>query len=162
MVVKKVIFLPNNTGDQMKLTYYNPEVPIALGVDSTFDETSTGTITSTDTLTISAGTILPSAIVDGSVFEITRTSGTVANLRLPSLVKTAGNDTVVVVWDDPWTDEATKDYEWKTYTSYDFLWYVSQTKTTQHIPFDLGGLGYRVPNLSLETISGGSYVYIYT
>jgi hypothetical protein len=146
----------------MKLTYYNPEVTIASGVDSTYDETHTGTITNTTTLTISGGTILPSAIVDGSVFEITRSSGTADNVDVPALVKTAGNNLVVVMWDTPWTNEATKDYEWKTYTSYDFLWYIAQTKTTQHIPFDLGGLGYRVPNLSLETISGGSYVYIYT
>ncbi len=157
--VKKVIFVPNNAGDQVLLTYFNRSVEIATGVDSTFDETTTGTITSADTLTISGGSILPSAIVDGSVFEITRTSGTVANLRLPSLVKTAGTNTVVVVWDDPWTNEATKDYEWKTYTSYDFLKAFGQSKDT--IDFDFGN-GFNLPNLSCETISSGAYVYIYT
>lgn len=157
VVVKKVVFVPNNTGDQVLLTYYDVASVIALGSDSTYDETTTGTITSTDTLTISGGTIMPSAVVDGSVIEIIRTSG--VNINIPALVKTAGNDTVVVVWDDPWTDEETKEYEWKTYTSYDFL--KAFGGSTDSIPFDFGN-GFTLPNLSVELISGGAYVYIYT
>ena len=156
--VKRIQFIPNNNGDQFLLTYYDPEVTIATGVDSTYDETTTGTITSTDTLTISGGSILPSTIVDGSVFEITRTSGTVANLKLPSLVKTAGTNTVVVVWDDPWTNEATKDYEWKTYTSYEFLKAFGNENNPQFYNFNEG---FRLPNLSCETISGGALLYVY-
>lgn len=160
VVVKKVIFVPNNAGDQVLLTYFDVASEIALGSDSTYDETETGAISSTDTLTISGGTILPSAVVDGSVFEITRSTGTSANVNVPALVKTAGTNTVVVVWDDPWTDEdSSYNYEWKTYTSYDFLKAFGGSKDT--IPFDFGN-GFSLPNLSVETISGGAYVYIYT
>ena len=158
VVVKKVVFVPNNTGDQVLLTYFDRGSEITLGCNTTFGTSYTGAVSSTDTLTISSGSILPSNVIDGSVFEITRTEG--VNANIPALVKTAGTNTVVVVWDDPWTDETSSyNYEWKTYTSYDFLKAFGNTKDT--IPFDFGN-GFTLPNLSVETISGGAYVYIYT
>ena len=86
-----------------------------------------------------------------------------ANVNVPALVKTAGDNTTVVVWDDPWTDEASvAGYSWKVYTPYDFLQGTTATVTTLHYPFDGNGQGYKIPNLLLETITFGAILYIYT
>lgn len=162
VIIKHIIFKCNGDGDQFKLTYYDPETTIALGTDESFSETATGTITSTATLTMSAGTLLPSAIVDGSVFEILRSSGSSANVNVPVLVKTAGTNTVVVAWDTLLTNEATKDYAWTTYTSYDFMAGFGKSNSTYHFPLDGNGKGYKIPNLSCETISGSCFLYILT
>lgn len=162
VIVKHVVFHSNNSGDQFKLTYYDVEAEISTGCDESYSEAATGTITGNDTLTMSAGSLLPNTIVDGSVFEIVRSSGAAANRNKPALVKTAGTNTVVVIWDDKWTtNDSAKEYAWKTYTSYDFLMGMGANDATYHFPFDGGGVGFKLPNLSCETISGGSYLYIY-
>lgn len=163
VIIKHIIFEPNANADTFLLKYYDIETEIAAGVDEIFSESETGEISSTDTLTISGGTFLPSTIVDGSVFEIVRSSGLTANVSVPALVKTAGNDTAVTVHDDPWTDEASvAGYSWKTYTSYDFLQGTVATITTLHYPLDGNGQGYKLPNLLLETITSGAVLYILT
>lgn len=158
VIVKHILFHSNNSGDQFKLTYYNVDAEISTGRDETYSETYTGTISGNDTLTISGGTLLPSTIVDGSVFELVRSTGAAANLNKPALVKTAGNNTVVVIWDDKWTtNDLTKDYVWKTYTSYDFFMHYGANDATYFFP----NINFKLPNLSVETLSSGSYVYIY-
>ena len=93
--IKQIILFPNAAGDSAVFNYWDPSTTIAAGCDSLQGESETGTITSTTTLTISAGTFLPSTITDGSVFEITWSTGASANIGGPHLVTTAGNNTVV-------------------------------------------------------------------
>jgi hypothetical protein len=130
----------------------------------------TGTITGNDTLTMSAGTYLPSTIADGDFFAITKSSGSTANYydhadkgELVCLVKTAGNNTVVVVDDNPWTDEATIKYTWKVYTGLKTFSLITPavagTFFSQHIVFPNGGV--RVPNLACETMTSGAYCLLY-
>ena len=98
--VKKIVLYPNAAADAAVLNYWNPEALIAAGCSTTLGTAYTGTITSTTTLTASGGTLLPSTITSGSVFELTESTGTTANLNRPVLVTTAGNNTVVVSSDE--------------------------------------------------------------
>jgi len=135
-----------------------------------FGTSTTGTITGNDTLTLSAGALLPSTIADGDFFAIIKSDGAAANYydyaskgEFVCLVKAAGNNTAVVVWDDPWTDEATLKYTWKVYTglkAFAFLQpTVTNTMESKHIFFPNGGV--RVPNLACETMSSGAYCLLY-
>jgi len=170
--VRKAILYANATGDTATMYYWDTSDTIAAGCDSTTDQTVTGTITGTDTLTISGGTLLPSTITDGSIFEITYSTGAVANVGKPMVVKTAGNNTVVVIHKIPaadvWTDEAAKDYTWKTYQNRLAMKFVSatdsgtyQTDPIEPYEIDFGENGFRFPNLTLETLSTSATISLY-
>lgn len=160
--IKKIVLYPNAAADLAVLNYWNPEATIAAGTGTIMglSGTVTGTITSTTTLTMSAGTYLPSTIADGTVFELTEGTGTSDNLRRPVLVTTAGNNTVVVSSDAVWTNESTKSYSWKTYQNYLFAKLLTAATEKQMIQMDFCH-PFRIPNLILETISSSAVVYVY-
>lgn len=157
--VQQMILYPNAAADSAVFNYWDYGVKIALGCDDTYDSAETGTISSTDTLTISGGTLLPSAIADGTVFRILDGSGSTANFNKPFLVKTAGNNTAVVLHNDPLTDESTKEYRWETYQNYLAAKLVSAGTEKCTEVLDLGGFIF--PNLILETISASASVVLY-
>jgi hypothetical protein len=159
--IKKLVLYPNSAADLAVLNYWNPEALISAGCNTTFGTAYTGTISSTTTLTISGGTLLPSTITDGSVFEIIEGTGTSANKNRPVLVTTAGNNTVVVTTDATvWTDESTKQYTWKTYQNYLFAKLLTPATEKQMIQMDFAN-PFRLPNLILETISSSATIQVF-
>ena len=135
-----------------------------------FGTAVTGTITGNDTLTMSGGTYLPSTIADGDFFAITKSDGAAANYydhadkgEFVGLVQTAGNNTVIVIHDDLWTNEAGKLYTWKVYTGLKAFAMlqptVANSHESKHITFPNGGV--RLPNLACETMTATGYCLLY-
>jgi len=167
--INAVTHYPAAVTDIALFHYWMPNLAEASG-DTLMDQAETGTITGNDTLTVSAGTYLPSTIAGGDFFAITYSNGSADNWynktdksELVCLVKTAGNNTVVVVHDDPWTNEATKKYTWKVYTGLKAIAILqptaANTMESKHIVFPNGGLW--LPNLACETMTASSYCLVY-
>jgi membrane protein implicated in regulation of membrane protease activity len=167
--INAVTFVPNAVTDLALFHYWLSNLSEATS-GTIFGTTTTGTITNTDTLTLSAGTLLPSTIADGDFFAVTKSDGSANNYydhadkgEFVCLVKTAGNNTVVVVQDSPWTNESTKKYTWKVYTGLKAISLKQPTLTnaheSKHIVFPNGGI--RLPNLACETMSASAYCLLY-
>lgn len=167
--INAVSFYPAAVADVALFHYWLPNLSEATS-GTIFGTAVTATITGNDTLTMSAGTYLPSTIADGDFFAITESNGSALNYydhadkgEFVCLVKTAGNNTVIVVDDNPWTDEATKKYTWKVYTGLKAIAMrqpdLADTEQSKHIIFPNGGL--RLPNLACETITTNAYCLIY-
>ena len=166
--ISAVTFYPSAVAQVALFHYWMPNVVEATS-STIFGTATTGTISGNDTLTMSGGTYLPSSIADGDFFAITFSNGSTANYynkadksELVGLVKTAGNNTVIVIHDDLWTDEAGKLYTWKVYTGFKALALrqpdLADTEESKHIIFP-GGL--RLPNLACEDITASGYCLIY-
>jgi hypothetical protein len=170
VTVRKAILYASATGDAATMYYWDDSDTIAAGVGE--HGGVNGTITGNDTLTMASGTLLPSTITDGSIFEITASNGSADNVGKPMVVKTAGNNTVVVIHKipaaDQWTNEATKHYSWKTYQNRLAMKFVSatdsgtyQTDPIEPYEIDFRAPGFRFPNLTLETLSTGATISLY-
>lgn len=163
--VQAVVMIPNAASDAANFYYWDTTDTIATGIDTTYDQTYTGSITNTDTLTISSGSIMPSAITDGSIFEITETTGATTTGK-PMVVKTAGSGTAVTIHKIPvadvWTTEGPFQYSWKTYQNRLAFGLVSGSDKDMAVLY-FGPNGFRFPNLALDTITseGSTKVYIY-
>lgn len=163
--VKKIMLVPNAAADAATFYYWDESDTITTGVGE--HGGVNGTITGNNTLTMDSGTLLPSTITDGSIFEIVASNGSTDNVGKPMVVKTAGNNTVVVIHKipaaDQWTNEADKHYSWKTYQNRLAFNLVSQETTKLPLILDFGPEGFLFPNLTLETITseGSTKVYIY-
>jgi len=167
--INAVSFYPAAVADVALFHYWLSNLAEATS-GTIFGTAVTGTITGNDTLTMSAGTYLPSTIADGDFFAITKSNGSALNYydhadkgEFVCLVKTAGNNTVVVVDDNLWTNEAGKLYTWKVYTGLKAIAMrqpdAADSERSVHISFPNGGL--RVPNLACETISTSAYCLLY-
>jgi len=163
--VRKVVLIPNAHTDEATFYYWDTSDVIATGVGS--EPEIDGDITGNNTLTLDSGTSLPSTITDGSIFEIVKSTDAAANVGKPMVIKTAGNNTAVVIHKipaaDQWTNETNKRYGWKTYQNRLAFKMLSQATTALPAVLDFGPNGFRFPNLSLETITteGSTKVYIY-
>jgi hypothetical protein len=166
--IQAVTFYPAAVTDIALFHYFLPQEREATS-GTIFGTAVTGTITGNDTLTMSGGTYLPSTIADGDFFAIKYSNGSGDNYynkhdksELVALVKTAGNNTVVVIWDDLWTNEAGKLYTWQVYTGRKAFALLQPTVTntmeSKHITFPQGLL---LPNLACETMSAGAYCLVY-
>ena len=153
--ISKIIYVPSAAADDILFKQWNDESTIATGCKVG----ETATITGNDTIT-GSGTALPSTIVDGSVFEIIQSSGLAVNKGVKALVKTAGNDTVVVIWDDKWTNEGPVVYTWRTFGTTTALVLKAGASDASPIHLDFGEKGRWFQNLCLETLDGG-VVYVY-
>ena len=154
--LSKIVFIPNAASDDVLLNTWDENTAnlVADGDRSLI----TGTITSTDTLTV-AGTNLPAAIADGYIFNVTASTGTALNLGR-RVVKTAGTNTAVVIHNDEWTDEAAKIYTWETYKTTTAIALKAGASDASPIQIDFGPKARRIENLCLETLTGGTlYVY---
>ena len=158
--IRKIVLYPNAAGDAALLNYFNPGKLVTLGCGTIIGTAVTGTITGTNTLTMSAGTYLPAAIADGYVFELTGGGGLAANQNVKTLVATAGNNTVVVAQGAPWTNEAAQTYSWNTYYTYPLFPLLSPATERQIFQMDFP-IPFHAQNLILETISANAKVYVY-
>ncbi len=164
VVIQTAVFFPNAAADTATLYYWDDSDTIATGVGAAPE--IDGDITGNDTLTLDSGTKLPSTITDGSIFEITRSTGSADNVGKPMVVQTAGNNTAVVIHKipaaDQWTNEINKRYEWKTYQNRLAFHFISSAQKDQ-VVINFGPDGMRFPNLTLETITsaGNTKVYLY-
>jgi len=163
ITIQAVVFFPNTAADTATLYYWDESDVIAAGVGSAPE--IDGDITGNNTLTLDSGTKLPSGITDGSIFEIVKSTGLAANLNTPMLIKTAGNNTAVVIHKipdaDKWENETNVRYGWKTYQNRLALRLISSAQKDQVvIPFPKG---LKLPNLALETITseGNTKIEIY-
>ena len=152
--VRKAVLHPNAGADSVLFNYYDVTAPITAGTKAD----KTGTITSTNTLTSTAN--LTNAVTDGSVFELLRTTGVATNLGR-KLVETAGDNDVIVIHDDDWTNEASKVYSWITYTQRQALKIVSPGTEVVDQEIDFGPGGWEFPNLIIETLSANATVDLY-
>jgi hypothetical protein len=160
--IRKITLEPNAAGDSAVLNFWDATSPYAELSGTYSVDTILGTITSTTTLTMASGTLLPSAVRDGDIFKILLGgNGAAANKNTTSLVTTAGNNTVVVCAGAGWTNEAGKTYRFTTYPYRPAFKLISQATTLQEVDRDFGGRGFWVPNLILETLSSSAVVKIY-
>jgi hypothetical protein len=167
--IQAVTFVPHAAADVALFHYWLPNLKEATSY-SIFGTDHTGDITGNDTLTLSSGAHLPSTIADGDFFGITFSNGSTDNYyqkhdksEFVCLVKTAGNNTAVTVWDDPWTNETGKLYTWNVYTGLKAISLAASTVTndfpTQHIEWHEPNL--RLPNLACEAMTSTGYCLIY-
>jgi hypothetical protein len=154
--VRKVVMIPNAANDAVTFKTWNENSAdeIAAGVKYL----KTGTITNTNTLTSTGN--LPSGILDGSIFRITASTGAAANIGR-HLVETAGTTNAVVIHGDDWTNEATKIYSWKTYTTVEAIYLKAGATDASPVQLDFGAMGRRFINLGLDAISASAKVYVY-
>ena len=154
--LSKIVFIPNAASDDVLFNTWDENT--ANLVADGYRSLITGTITSTDTLTV-AGTNLPAAIADGYIFNVTASTGTALNLGR-RVVKTAGTNTAVVIHNDEWTDEGPFVYTWETYKATTAIVLKAGATDASPIQIDFGPKARRIENLSLETLTGGTlYVY---
>jgi len=151
--IRKLYFVPNAADDVAVVKVFTTTKVAAGG-----KVIKTGTITSTTTLTSNGN--LPSTILDGYVFEITKTSGTADNLG-KKLVKTAGSGNAVVIHDADWTNEASKVYNWVTYTTQDAIVMKAGAADAEMEELDFHDRPLFLPNFCLDQLTGGTlYVYL--
>jgi hypothetical protein len=155
--IKKILFYPNADGDVALLKWWDPETKYAEGSGTYHSGDILGTITSTTTLTMASGTLLPNTVLDGDVFRIVNSETGLNNST--NVVTSAGNNTVVVCANAGWTNEASKWYHFESHATYVAVPLISQDVNIVQVDFD--GLGQRFPNLTLETLSSSAKVYIY-
>jgi hypothetical protein len=164
VTIRSIIMFPNTAADVATLYYWDESDTIAAGVGSAPE--IDGDITGNDTLTLDSGTKLPSTITDGSIFEIVTSNGSSDNVGKPMVIKTAGNNTVVVIHKipdaDKWTNETNVRYGWKTYQNRIAFHLISSAQKDQP-GIDFGPGGQKFPNLVLETITSetNTKIYIY-
>jgi hypothetical protein len=159
--IRKITLEPNAAGDSAVLNIWDVGSPYAVGAGTYTARAIAGTITSTTTLTMASGTLLPSTVRDGDIFKITGGTGAAANIGTTSVVTTAGNNTVLVSSTAGWTNESTKYYDFISYPYRPQFKLISQATTLQEVDRDFGGRGFWVPNLILETLSSSAVVKIY-
>lgn len=159
--ISKILYIPNaanddvlfNTWDESK-TVSAGTTAIAVGLEGTI--TSNSIMTSTGNLT--------SAVADGYIFRILSSDGDSTNVTR-RVVQTAGNDNAITVHHEQgsWTNEASKFYQWETYTAIPAIILKAGAGDASPIQIDYGPRGRRFNNLSLETIDGGTlYVHMHT
>ena len=164
--LKKVVFLPNNTGDQFRLTYWGPESANP-SVRTTMLR-KTVTVTNTYTVT-STGNFEAAEAVVGDIMEITYTS-TIYNEGFWQ-VGTRSNDNAIIVdinlagfgrAGGALNNDTGATYDWKMWAPTTALKVTDDgTQSKAPVQFDFYGRGQRFPNLALNTLSGGSIVLLY-
>jgi len=155
VLITKVVLFSNAAADVCEFKWWDPTNPAVT-------DQGTATITSTTTITFTTS-VVPSTVLDGSVFDIVGSTGAVANLGT-ELVTTAGNNTVVVCSQAVWTNEATILYSFKNYPVYTAIYLKAgasdASPTTLDFSSERGG-GRWFPNLTLETLSTSATVHLY-
>lgn len=154
--IAQIVYIPNALDDDLVFKQWDENTTVAAGGK----ENATGTITGTNTLTSTGN--LPADVADGHIFEITATDGAAGN-KGKKLVETAGDGNAVVIHEDDWTNEATKVYTWRTFATVPAIVLKAGATDKSPINFVFYPSGRRFPNLTLETIDGGTaYVYLRT
>ena len=161
--INKIVLLPNAAGDEAIFKWYDLGTPLSAGCGS-----GTGTITGTNTLTSTGN--LSATIKTGMVFEIVASSGSADNLSPQGVLQPKKRYRVysdasanAVVVEDKWTNEASKVYQWKTYSSY-YAAHVKKdaiTDATGTIEIDFSPWPLMLPNLILDTLTTNAVVYLH-
>lgn len=157
IVLKGINFYPDAVDLAFQLKWWDVE-------DATLNSgviTYTITTSTDDTITASGGTPLPSTWLDGNVIKCLSTNGT--DTGVSGLIKTAGNDTVVVVHYSPFTEEAGKVGIFACYPSYNAfrgkMTKVADSEYSMWFPFP--GNGIEFPNLALDSLGASCSVDLY-
>jgi hypothetical protein len=159
--VSKIVLEPNAASDLCVFNFWDTSAPYAELSGTYTSDAIAGTITSTTTLTMASGTLLPSAVRDGDIFKITSGTGAAANIGTTNVVTTAGNNTVVVCANAAWTNESTKKYQFITYPFRPAFKLMVPTTDKVEVQLDFGPRGKWLPNLILETLSSSAIVKVY-
>ena len=124
--------------------------------------TYTITTSTDDTITASGGTPLPNTWLDGNVIKCLNTTG--SDTGVTGLIKTAGNNTVVVTHLSPFTAEASKVGVFACYPTYTaFKGKASKaadTETSMWFPFG-GERGFEFHNLALDDLDTSDVIVLY-
>lgn len=155
VVVSKIIYVPSAVDDDVLFKQWNESSTVALGTRSN----TNATISGAGTITATTTTHLPSAIAIGYIFEIYVSGGTADNYG-KKLVETAGDDDDVVIYEDDWDTEGPYNYCWRTFATTTALVLKAGPSDVSPIHVDFGPSGRIFPNLTLDTIDGGT-VYVY-
>ena len=154
--VKGILFYPTTEAHAFELKWWDADsTTLNSGVITYTITTSTD-----DTITASGGTPLPSTWLDGNVIKCLETTG--SDTGVHGLIKTAGNNTVVVTHLSPFTTEASKVGMFACYPTYTAFKAI-QPKDTNELSMWFtfpGERGFEFPNLALDSLSGGS-IHIY-
>jgi len=158
VLVKAICFYPNAQADAFELKWWDEDsTTLNSGVITYTITTSTD-----DTITASGGTPLPSTWLDGNVIKCLSTTG--SDTGVIGLIKTAGNNTVVVVHYSPFTTEAAKVGSFACYPSYTaFKGKASKaadTETSMWFPFP-GERGFEFRNLALDDLDTSDVIILY-
>jgi len=150
--IERIVYIPAAAGNDLVFKQWEGG-EVANGTK----DAKTGTIATNNTLTSTGN--LPSDIADGHIFEIWKSSGAAAN-KAKRVVETAGDNNAVVIQEDDWTDE-TAIYSWRTFATVNAIVLKAGASDASPIHFYFTEKGREFPNLTLETISGGTaYVYL--
>lgn len=154
VVISKIIYIPTTADDDLLFKEWDKNTTVAAGSLSG----KAGSMGATDTFT--STTNLPNTIADGHIFEITSSNGTSDNYG-KKLVKTAGDNNDVVIWEDDWTTESNGlVYSWRTFATVNSIVLKAGASDASPIHLPFGDKGRWFPNLTLETIDNG-YAYVY-
>ena len=156
VLVKAINFYPNAVDDAFQLKWWDEDsTTLNSGVITYTITTSTD-----DTITASGGTPLPSTWLDGNVIKCLETTGT--DTGVSGLIKTAGDNTVVVVHYSPFTQEASKVGVFACYPSYNALrGHAEKAADMEHSMFMSFGEGFWFHNLALDSLSTSAAIDIY-
>lgn len=157
--VRKIVLEPNAAGDVATFNTWDANNKYAEGSGTYYGNAILGTITSTTTLTMASGTLLPSAVRDGDVFKIVGGNG--ANIGTTNVVTTAGNNTVVICANAGWTNEAGVKIHFETYSYKPAAKLMVPASDKAEVELDFGDTGFKFPNLILETLSASAVVKVY-
>jgi len=164
--IKKAIFYPNNTGDQITFTYWGPQsanvTARATQIGKTVSVTSTTTITST-------GNFEAAEAVVNDIIEIY--ASTASNLGHWQIGTVSSDNAIIVdIGLGGWgraggalTNDTSKVYSWRTWApTVAFKVTPDSTPSKAPIQFDFDMIrGQRFPNLAVHTISGGATAVLY-
>jgi len=156
--VKGIMYYPNAVDGEFTLKSWDTgSTTLNSGVITYTITTSTD-----DTITASGGTPLPSTWLDGNIIKCLSTTG--SDTGVSGLIKTAGNNTVVVVHYSPFTTEAAKVGSFACYPSYTaFKGKASKaadTETSMWFPFP-GERGFEFRNLALDDLDTSDVIILY-
>jgi hypothetical protein len=158
VLVKAIMYYPAAVDGEFTLKWWDEVEPPTLRSNVV---TTTITTSTDNTITASGGTPFPNTWLDGNVIKCTKSSN--YNHGVYGLVQTAGNDTVLVTWGAPFTNDAAAVGNWDCYPTYTaFRGKASKaadTETSMWFPF--GGEGMWFPNLALDDFDTSDVVIIY-
>ena len=157
VLVRGIMYYPAAVDGEFTLKWWDEDSTTLRSNGVTY----TITTSTDDTVTASGGTPFPNTWLDGNVVKCLSTTG--SDSGKVGLIQTAGNNTVFVTWESPFTAEAAKVGDWACYPTYTaFRGKASKaadTETSMWFPF--GGDGFWFPNLALDDFDTSDVIIIY-
>ena len=158
VVIRAIAVHPADVSQVITLKWWDEVKPPTLRSTAV---TTTITTSTDNTITASGGTPFPNTWLDGNVIRCTKSSN--YNTGTYGLIKTAGNNTVLVTHLAPYTNDAAAVGDWDCYPSYTAFTHTGQTIADSHETklYTFDGYGLKVPNLALDFLSASATVIIY-